>query len=132
MQSFRKQILTKPQHNMALDELSENVTSVSDKAKEYSKSMAEYYKLRLFKYVAKSTSSLVLFFSILCFITLGLLFLSFAASFYIGELLDSRALGFLIIGGFYLLIVVLVFSFGKKTIERNVLKALSKLFTEEN
>ncbi|MDT0555593.1 phage holin family protein [Patiriisocius hiemis] len=117
---------------MALDELSENVTSVSDKAKEYSKSMAEYYRLRLFKYVAKSTSSFVLFFSILCLITLGLLFLSFAASFYIGELLDSRALGFLIIGGFYLLILAFVFFFGKKTIERNVLKAFSKLFTEEN
>jgi hypothetical protein len=57
-----------------------------------------------------------------------ILFISFAAGFYIGSLLDSNELGFLCIAGFYTLLLILFLAFRKQIVERPVIKAIVRLF----
>ncbi len=57
-----------------------------------------------------------------------ILFISIAAGYYIGSLLDSNELGFLCVAGFYSLLLVLFLVFRKKIVERPVIKAIVRLF----
>ena len=56
-----------------------------------------------------------------------ILFLSFAAGFYIGSLLGSVELGFLCIAGFYFVLLLLFLLFKKQIVERPVIKAVIRL-----
>jgi hypothetical protein len=56
-----------------------------------------------------------------------ILFISFAAGFYIGSLLDSNELGFLCIAGFYTLLLLLFLAFRKQIVEQPVIKAIVRL-----
>ena len=55
------------------------------------------------------------------------LFISFAAGFYIGSLLDSNELGFSCVAGFYTLLLILFLVFRKQIVERPVIKAIVRL-----
>ena len=57
-----------------------------------------------------------------------ILFISFAAGFYFGSLLESNELGFLCIAGFYSLLLLLFLVFRKQIVERPVIKAIVRLF----
>ena len=57
-----------------------------------------------------------------------ILFISFAAGFYIGSLLDSNELGFLCVAGFYTLLLIVFLAFRKQIVERPVIKAMVRLF----
>jgi uncharacterized membrane protein len=59
---------------------------------------------------------------------LMLFFVSFAAAYLIGEAMGNIGQGFLIIAGFYILVFIIALTFGKKFIERKVLRSTSKLF----
>jgi HEAT repeat protein len=56
------------------------------------------------------------------------LFISFAAGFYIGSLLRSNELGFLCIAGFYTMVLILFLTFRKQVVEQPVIKAIVRLF----
>jgi len=56
-----------------------------------------------------------------------LLFLSFAAGYWFGSLLDSNELGFLLVAVFYLIILVIFLIFRKRIIEKPIIKAIMKL-----
>lgn len=56
-----------------------------------------------------------------------IIFLSFAAGFFLGSLLHSNESGFLCVGGFYVLLLVLFLLFRKKLVERPVIKAMIRL-----
>lgn len=59
---------------------------------------------------------------------LSIIFLSFAAAFYIGSLLHSNETGFLCVGGFYIFLLVLFLLLRKRIVERPIVKAMMKLF----
>lgn len=61
------------------------------------------------------------------FLFLIIIFLSFAASFFIGSLLKSNELGFLITAGFYTLLLVLFLLFRKQIVDRPVIKTMVRL-----
>ena len=56
-----------------------------------------------------------------------ILFISFAAAYTVGSLLDSNELGFLCVAGFYTLLLILFLAFRKQIIERPVIKAIVRL-----
>jgi hypothetical protein len=56
------------------------------------------------------------------------LFLSFAAGYFIGSRLNSTELGFLCVAGFYFLLLILFLAYRKQIIERPVIKAVVRLF----
>ena len=56
------------------------------------------------------------------------LFLSFAAGYFIGSRLNSTELGFLCVAGFYFLLLIIFLVYRKQIVERPVIKAVVRLF----
>jgi hypothetical protein len=56
-----------------------------------------------------------------------ILFISIAAAYTVGSLLDSNELGFVCVAGFYTLLLILFLAFRKQIIERPVIKAIVRL-----
>ena len=57
-----------------------------------------------------------------------LLFLSMAAGYFFGTLLQSDVWGFLCVAGFYVLVLIVFLIFRKKIVERPVIRSIMKLF----
>ena len=113
---------------MGLNNLSENVEGLNKSTQEFLENNYEYYKLSIFKKITKGSTSLIYFMIIGSLLFGALLLLTFALALYIGSLLDNLALGFLIVGGFYILIAAIAYFGFRKTIERVVLIRASKDF----
>ena len=117
---------------MAFKGLTDSLHKVTDRIEDYSVSMVEYYKLRLFKSVMKGGISLVnllVYGSLFLFV---LLFLSLGAAFWLATFFENVYAGFLLIGGFYGIILLLMFIFGRKLIERKMLHKFSGLLYDED
>lgn len=113
---------------MAFEELKESTEDIREQAQAIIESNAAYYKLRTFKIAAKSTT-LILKLAIvtLCFLMV-LLFLSIALAFALGDYFSNTSLGFLCVGGLYVIVTLLLFLVKDKFIEGPVLKKFSELF----
>ena len=68
-------------------------------------------KYKMIKQFSLIGTNLIYFFVLLALLALVLLFLAAACSFYLGQLLGSNTLGFLIIAGVFLLMLLLVLLF---------------------
>lgn len=113
---------------MAFEELKENTENFHEHAKGYIESNLAYYKLKGFKVAMKSTTMILKFALILLCLNMVLLFCSIAAGFAIGDYLGSNALGFLIVGGFYLVVTGLLFLIKDRIIEGPILEKFSEIF----
>lgn len=113
---------------MAFEELKENTDNIQDQAQAYIKSNLAYYKLWGFKVAMKSTTMILKFTLIVLAFSMVLLFCSVAAAFAIGKALDSYAMGFLIIGGIYLVFTGLLFLIKDKIVEGPLLEKFSEIF----
>jgi uncharacterized membrane protein YagU involved in acid resistance len=113
---------------MAFEELKENTKDIQDQAHAYLESNVAYYKLRAFKVAMKSTTMTLKFILIFLIFLFFLLFISIAGAFAIGEALGSYTFGFLIVGGVYFLLMVILFLFKDKIIEQPILEKFSEIF----
>ncbi|NGY36702.1 phage holin family protein [Flavobacterium sp. XN-5] len=113
---------------MAFEELKENVGDIQDQAQAYIENNLAYYKLRAFKMAMKSSTTILKFTLILLGFSMVLLFFSFALAFTIGDYLDSYPLGFLIVGGIYLVLTGLLFLVRDKIVEGPLLEKFSEIF----
>ncbi len=113
---------------MAFEELKEHTENIQDEAKAFVESTIAYYKLKGFKLLMKSTTLIVKFTLIFIFFLMVILFCSIAAAFAISQYLDNYALGFLIVGGIYLGIIILIFLAKEKIVEGPILKKFSEIF----
>jgi hypothetical protein len=117
---------------MAFKSLTDSLHKVTDRLEDYSLSMAEYYKLRLFKSAMKAAVSLV---NLLVYGSLFLfvfLFLSIGGAFWLGTFFEHVYIGFLLIGAFYGIILIFMFVFGRKIIERKILYKFSGVLYDED
>lgn len=117
---------------MAFKVLSENLSESGEKLQDFIKNSAEYYKLRLFKSSMKFTTSLTNMLLLGSVFMLFLLFFSFAIAFWIGEALGHIEYGLFIVGGFYLLLFILLLLFARPVIEKKLLMKFSELMVQEN
>ncbi len=113
---------------MAFEELNKHTENIQDQAKAYFESNAAYYKLWGFKVAMKSTTMIFKFTLILLCFSMVLLFCSVAAAFAMGKYYDNYALGFLIVGGFYLVATGLLFLIKDKFVEGPILEKFSEIF----
>lgn len=113
---------------MALEEIKENAENIQEHAQAYIESSLNYYKLWGFKVAMKSTTMIVKFALIFFCFTMVLLFCSLAGAFAIGIMLDSYPLGFLIIAGVYLVLMLLLFLIKDKIVEGTILERFSEIF----
>ncbi|UII76676.1 hypothetical protein LV716_02500 [Flagellimonas sp. HMM57] len=108
----------------ALKESSQHITQTSELFLNASK---KYYELKVFQQIAVATTSFSKVVLIGSLLALGLIFLSFSAAFALGEYWNSTNLGFLAIGGIYILIAMGSFVL-RNRLDGVIIKKLSKTF----
>ena len=113
---------------MAFEELKEHTEDIQKQTQAYIENSVAYYKLWGFKVAMKSTTMMLKFALIAIALMMVLLFCSVAGAFAIGKALDSYALGFLIIGGIYLVITGLLFLIKDKVVDGPILEKFSEIF----
>ncbi|MCK5903716.1 MAG: phage holin family protein [Gammaproteobacteria bacterium] len=116
---------------MAFETLSQHLNDSGKKVQEYLKNSADYYKLRLFKHAMKLSTSLINMLALGGIFMLFLMFFSFGIAMWLGRILESMLFGFFIVGGFYLVVFLLLLFFGKKHIDKAILSKFSELVTED-
>ena len=113
---------------MAFDELKEHTDNIQNNAQAYFETSVAYYKLWGFKVAMKSTTMILKFTLILLCLSMVLLFCSVAGALAIGKSLDSYPLGFLVIGGIYLILSGFLFLIKDKIVEGPILEKFSEIF----
>ncbi|MDR0801446.1 competence protein [Fluviicola sp.] len=116
---------------MAFDELKENTQQIQEEAKAYLESTIQYYKLWGFKIVMKSAKLVVKVLLLSFFLMMFLIFGSISAALAIGEALENIWLGFLIIAGVYLALILLLLFTRSRIIERQILRSFSTRFLND-
>jgi len=112
---------------MAFKDISNHINDLNDNIQAYIDSMLEYYKLEAFKNLTKGSSK---FIKLIVFGSIFLIFLAFVSiglALLIGKALENFALGFFIMGGFFLFVFLLLVIFGSKLIDKIILKEFSKM-----
>lgn len=101
-------------------------TESIDNSQEYVRHSWEYYKLKLFMHTAElSIGSVKLaFFSILGIMAVALF--SIALAIYLGNVLENRALGYVLTGVLYIVLMFVVYALFKKKVEKRIIQKLSK------
>ncbi len=110
----------------------DNVSGLKENLQKYFETKASYYSLLAFEKAVKLVISVVSNTVTFVIIMLALVFVSGAAGLYVGRLLQSYELGLLIIGGFYLLLGILLFVFRRKIYSRSVIKHLGEIFFQDD
>ena len=98
----------------------ESVEILYEKAKEYTETSIELYKLNAIDTTADVISSLVSRIVLLIVVSLFTLFVNIAISLFIGEQMGSSYLGFLFVSAFYLIIAIIVQVFNYKLIKKPI------------
>lgn len=112
---------------MSLFDIKEHIAEAEDSARSYVDSSLQYYRLKSFKSMMQGITVTAKVLLIGTMVAMALLLLSIAASFWIGGLLESNAGGFLVVGGFYILIGLLMYVF-KQRLERPLLRKFSEFY----
>ncbi|MFS4446503.1 hypothetical protein [Maribacter sp. 2307UL18-2] len=110
-----------------IDALDETSSAAAEKGEAYVKTTKKYYKLKLFQQLAilSSTGSTYAIYGIFC--TLALIFLAVAGALALSAFFENAAIGFLIVGLLFLVILGVAYN-SRKRIEKNVIRKLSENF----
>ncbi|CAN5337670.1 hypothetical protein BH23BAC2_BH23BAC2_03310 [soil metagenome] len=116
---------------MAFEKQSYSIHELKEHIKAYKESTSQYVKLTIYSKVVKGAISLIsgLFIGFVGLI--ALLFVSVAVAIALSNVLDSPSAGFFIVGGFYILLIVLFFLFGKKMLQKTILLKTSRNFFKD-
>ncbi len=112
--------------------LGDNLHKIGDKILEFGEYKLDYYKLLVYKVVMKMARSI--FFALVFGAVLLLIFffISLGLAHLIGDALGNIAFGYLIMGGFYILVLLLTMAFGRKILERRILYKTSEWFINDD
>ena len=118
---------------MEAQKINDDAKDILQHAGDYAETFYKLSLVRLTKKVSTVASgvvnSVLIFFISLCII----LFLSLAAAWWIGAMLNSPALGFLIVAAFYVLLVLILVLMRKKVISPFIQNTLiSKIYEEKD
>ena len=103
-----------------------NIEMLYEKAKEYTYTTLELYKLTAVDKAAEVISSLSFRIAFLLIAAFFTLFFNIGLSLYLGELLDSNAAGFFIVSLFYLVFGLLLYIFRQKWIKSPISNLIIK------
>ncbi|WP_044639410.1 hypothetical protein [Siansivirga zeaxanthinifaciens] len=100
-----------------METASKHIERLYEKAKNYTETSIELYRLNAIDKTASLVSSLTSRLLLVLVVSIFSLFVNIAISLYIGELLESSYLGFLIVSMFYLILAILIYFLSEKYIE---------------
>ena len=109
--------------------MTDNATPVAtllEKAENYSKTTIELFKLHAIDKSADVLSSLVSRIAVLMAVALFILIINIGIALWIGKLLGESYYGFFVIGGFYALIAILLYTFEHQLIKTPVSNSIIK------
>jgi len=106
----------------------DDFTNLKEDISEYIEVRLEQIKLSLAEIISRLISRSLSTIIILCLLMLIFLFLSFAAAFYIGHLLNSDHLGFLCVAGINLILLIAFLMFRRYLIDRPVIRSVISMF----
>jgi|KNS7NT10metaT_FD_contig_31_568547_length_1272_multi_4_in_0_out_0_3 hypothetical protein len=109
--------------------LNNSSDSATELGKKYTKTSIEYVKLKSFYLSAKSLSLATKVLLIGGFCTLTIIFLAVSGAIALGSYLNNLALGFLLTACILFLIMLIIFIL-RKSIDKKIIKNLSKKFLE--
>lgn len=116
---------------MAFEEIKENAEDLRQEAQKLIDANLKYYKLWGFKMVMKSTTMMLKIFLLAIMLMIVTIFFSIALALGIGYWLDNLAYGFLIVGGIYLIMAIVVYYAQDKIVEGAMLSRFSKIFLKK-
>jgi len=117
---------------MAFEKLSNSVHDLNTNIQSYLQSNSEYYKLRAFKQGMKGATSLVRFLVMGFLLSVAGIMLSFALAIVISQAIGVPSSGYFIVGGFYVIVFILIYIFGKEPIEKIILRKFSQAVFNDN
>ena len=82
----------------------EELNNIKNRVNEYINTRLQIWKLSIIESAAKIIGALILAILLFCILLTGLIFVSAAAAIYLGHIIGSPALGFLIISLVYLVL----------------------------
>lgn len=111
---------------MKTEELISSAGETLEYGKMYIEQKVDFYRLETSKRLAKTTSNLATVAVIGFLGMMVVLFLSLAGGLLLGDLLGSYGIAFLVITGFYLFAVLLIYFFKKEIITNPILSLIIK------
>ncbi len=111
---------------MKTDELISSAGETVEYASQYIQQQIDYLRLETAGKIAKTISNLITVGVVAVLILMVVLFLSVAFAFFLGTLLDSYALAFLCVAGFYALAAISFIYFKRMMITNPVLNMIIK------
>lgn len=117
---------------MAFEKISNGIHDLNTNVQAFLHSNSEYYKLRAFKQGMRGATSLVRFLILAFLLSTAGIMISFALAIVISEAIGVPSSGYFIVGGFYLIIFILILIFGKEPIEKLMLRKFSKAVFNDN
>lgn len=116
---------------MSFENLKEKKENIQDNLKNAVDSTIAYYKLWFFKILMKSVTMVAKVLLIMCFLMMFMFFASIALALYLGQLMHSNVLGFLSVGGIYVVLIVIAYFIKDKIVEGNILEKFSNVYFNE-
>lgn len=111
-----------------MNNLRENVQHINDHSQEYLSKQLEYYKLSLFKKIMKGITAMTHYLIMGSIVFLAIIFFSMAAAWSLADALQNVPLAFVIVGGFYIFLMILFVVILKKRLDSVILRESSKEF----
>jgi hypothetical protein len=108
--------------------LLESAGETAEYVREYVKLQVDYFRLDMAERIAKVGSSLFASLAIAALALIALLMLSLGAAFYLGNLWGSYATAFLFVGGFYIVLAILVLLFKERWLTNPMLTSIISAF----
>jgi hypothetical protein len=101
-------------------QLNEKLEALTDSLKEYADTNYELIKLEVIDHSSSIISGIITSLTIILIVVLFAFFGSMYLAFYLSDLLGINYIGFAIMGGFYLLLAIIVYAFKKSLIDKPV------------
>jgi len=115
---------------MALENTKKDLIEAEVAIRSYLEHSEEYIKLRVFKILTRFFTESLQSILVGLALIISLLLLSFGVSLALCEALDSYYQGFIIVGGFYVLVGLLLYVF-KNQINKPIIKKLATIYFDE-
>ncbi len=106
----------------------EEAAQIEEDVKDLASAKLRYYKLWVFRLLVRMTSAISHSLIVGVVAVLAFLFLAFAAAYALGEYWNNISLGFLAVGGFFLLLLLIVYKWGAQKMQKIWLKKMSDIY----
>lgn len=116
---------------MSKSSFSQAISELADSIRRYLEVRVNLAKLHIMEQTARIVSLLIAVLMFFTFLILFLVFVSIAAATWIGTLVNSTVLGYLIVAAFQLLLCILIFRFRRRLFLNIVIRQLSEIFFKE-